>query len=252
MKKILLICAALMAISAPLFAAGLDLTWSKCQVSGGVGDWPLGTSTGFLYGQVTPASTVPGFTNCDFIVTLQTDSSPAGPRVPFYDLNEGNTNPTGCNTAWATRDSDAPTNCPGAFSPWDDPDNAPVGGDFATSIAGFTPQVGAAHRGRIKGTVFLPPARAVTLAAGAKLYGFSLRFLSSGAGCLGGTTPTLWEFNEASLGSLSAASGIEAAPIIIINPNVDNNVTGNGGGTIPGGATPTRNQSWGALKSLYR
>jgi len=258
MKKALILTAALLVCAAPAFA-GLDVTWGNCGPEGGTSDvvFNCGNPSGLytLFGEVSSPVTITGFVNMDIIMDIQAD---AAALPPFYSFQDPVLNTTGCNAGYIFEDARPAATCGGTGVLWGPVFNT---GQLGTPVIGFAPggtpipnAPADPARGRWKGTIFRPATQPTTLNASTRYFGFQMQLFTALAGsCAGCSTPIQWVWNEASLGSVAAVTGVEAAPVIVTDPgNVSNQATINGGGGIPPGATPTQNKSWGALKSLYR
>jgi hypothetical protein len=256
MKKILVLCATALVLSAPSAFAGLDLTWGACASNGGTTDVVLdcanGSALAIMYAQVAHTDAIAGFLSMDAVVDIQVD---AVTLTPFWDLNDPVVNPSGCNPGWVFGDERPSTGCASASALlWG---QFPAGGQ-GTASGAYKPGVGGPNRGRVIGGVFRSSTSPINFAANTNYFAFHIDIFSALAGeaggpCPGCSTPMQIVFNQAGLGFLAAQNSTESGTINVIGPGVlSNQSTTFGGGDIPDGATPTQSKSWGALKSLYR
>jgi hypothetical protein len=258
MKKILILSAVLLAFAVPAFAT-IDLSWNACPAQGGVGDVVIDcanpSAVHTLYGVVSTPDAITGFVALDCILDLQVDRH--GSLTAFHNLYDPVANPTGCNTGWVFGDErGAATVCAASALLWGA--SPPPGGGQGTATAGYGPNP-AVSRGRIATSTFRSSTAPINLVANTLYFGFKIDFYTydatgnGGAECEGCDVPMRIALNEARFGSLGAVNGVEAAPVIVTQPGTFGIESSTfGGGSIPAGATPVKNHSWGALKSLYR
>jgi hypothetical protein len=258
MKKVLILSAALLAFAVPAFAT-IDLAWNACPAQGGTADVVLdcanASGLAALYGVVSTPVAIVGFVNMDCVIDLQVDLPNS--LTAFHNFQDPVVNPAGCNDGWIFGDERGPAaTCAASTLLWGaTPPN--VGGSQGTAAAGYKPNP-SASRGRFVTTTFRSSTAPINLVANTLYFGFhldlyTLQATEAGGACDGCTVPMRIAFNEASLGSLSSVNGVEAAPVVVTQPGAFGIESSSfGGGSIPAGATPTQNRSWGALKSLYR
>ena len=111
----------------------------------------------------------------------------------------------------------------------------------------------ASNEARIKAHISIPVESAATLLGGQEYFSFSLRLLNAetvGLGaCAGCETPVCIVFNSL---ELSTPEFNERRTISTASVPGGTFVTWQGGGPGCPGATPSRNATWGSVKSLYR
>lgn len=245
MQRAALLMLALCLLATPA-RAGLDIAWSACPSDGGTSDIVFACANASavhtLYAQLQSPVAIPEFIAMDAVLTIQVD---AGALTPFHDFGHPVTNPLGCNPGWTVRYEHPSTGCAGASNLLCGA--SPCGG-IAVDPSAFIPGTGGPNRGRF----LFAPARAVSnpvaMNADVNYFAFALSFHTALAGlCSGCTTPMQIVWNAATL------STADDVVLIVTGPGLGTDTaTTFGGGSIPGGATPTRRTTWSALKSLYR
>lgn len=247
MKKILLISAASLAFAVPAFA-GLDITWDGCATGPGLhpSDKALACAEGDvneLYGVFQSPATLTNFTAIDCFIDLQVDA-PA--LTPFWTFQTAIS--AGCNTQMAISDVRPASSACSATNPWG------TGGGSGDNAIGYVPGQGGANRGRFVTTSFRNATPLTTVTGGVSYYAWHIILASDAEavdGCTGCSTPVAIVWNQANVSSATAQNASEAVVTVITNPGIVSNcATGSGGGAC--GATPVKNKTWGALKSLYR
>jgi len=240
MKKYLLICAALAVCSTSAYA-GIDLSWDGCPPNAAaVGDKILDcTGSGFyqVWANYQPSVPISNFIG----IQGQADLQSALPAMsPFWAFEAG-----GCNEA-----AFGPSNARGGTAPTCNiPTQWGTSGGSATPVYQYTRQ-GAPDRALFQFAIARTTAVA-SMAAGSNQYAFTLNIdASDGAGgpptCAGCGDGVAIVLNEVDIASTTNPIQVETAPGLRSNCATANGATG------VCAATPTRNKSWGSVKSLYR
>ena len=244
MKKIALLCATLLALSAvSANAQGLNLRWSSCLGDGGASNKTSACTSNLgsnvAVGSFQLAADV-NSTGIELIVDIAT----AGTALPAWWT-------TACRTGFVTANPTISTAAANCFD-W-------ASGAAAGGLASY-------NQGNLYGPSsarvlmgFAVPAPGQLVPAATEMFAFNLvisNAKTTGVGsCAGCTTPACLVFNN-----LKMASGIVTGAILN-SPTIagSNYITWQGGAgvssTLGGGcpaATPTRNSSWSGVKSLYR
>jgi hypothetical protein len=255
MKKLLFTCLALIVVPAAAFAQ-IDLTWDNC-VTADVGNGePAATTdktfsctslkTYRLHGSFKTPVDIADFFAMDISIDLQ--QTPPGPLVQFYHYETGGCNATGMafsvdkSTSGSLGDGNA---CVLFNTPWGDLGEQPA---FA-GVTAYGPDFGQPGRGRLLASIARASDNPFPLVANKNYYGFHFRLTTANrATCAGCGTPAAIVWNSATLYSntmqpvtLSGRS-LKSAQYCA---TVQNGVT-------TCAATPTRNTTWGQLKSIYR
>ena len=254
MNKELLLSCALLALPAPQASAdgngGLDLTAVACNTN-----TTPPPSTTFNFDCADPG--VPQTVFACFQITTTQDSvvgldahlelTVDDPGLPdWWHFESG-----GCNAGGVLLDLVPSTSlCVGATNPWETGnmafapgDQGPNSGHFVVSVSRPTP---------------------IKLNAGTNYFAFNLNFFSdnatqSGGKCGGCGIAAVLAWASTPSGQISppaaalinirtaAQAGGEAAPYVISGPGLVGNTI-----SFAVAPTPTRNRTWGQLKSLYR
>jgi hypothetical protein len=243
MKKTLLLAGALLALTASVsFAGGVNLSWDDCGVSGSASKSNACTNNGAkgsMYTSVVPPVDIPRANGSTSTVDLQTT---AAALSPWWEMRAG----SGCRPGAMSGSMDftsGPFNC---ADPWSGP--AGAGTDY---VLGF----GGPNRARVKVAGAIPGI--VNLTADTEWYQTKMTILgtkTAGAtGCAGCLDGACFVLNDIFITQPAGSAGG--------NYHVDNVLNSQhvtwqaSGGTVPGGcpgATPTKNATWGSVKSLYR
>jgi hypothetical protein len=247
MKSIVALLALAVLMVARADAAGLSLTWDRCATNPGAT-----TNTTFdcsdpsaihtLYA-VFSSPVAANVLALEFSIDFQVDA----PALPtFWQINTPIT-PTACNDGVLFARIRSATTC-SAKQIWQ-----------AGGAAVMNPQVGFApyggpNRGRIVGSVWTTTP--IAIAANENCHGFHINFLPSvateaGGSCAGCQTPAAIVWNSATIGEL-AHGGVVPEDVPITGAGIVGNCATVNGATSVCAATPARNRTWGALKSLYR
>ena len=251
MSKALLFCCALLALAAPMAFAGLDLTAVACNTN-----TTPPPSTTFLFDCANPGVPQTVFacfqtrTNEDSVVALDSslDLAVDNPGLPDWWHFEGG----GCNASgWSADVVQSPSLCSGATNPW-----------------GTQPRITWAYGplmrfGPNTGSFLVSQETSqqapITLDAGTNYFAFNLNFFAdnatqSGGACAGCGIGAVLVWTSALVLNIRAAAqpGAEENPVLIRGPGLVSDCLVWGSGGVPCGAVPTRNRTWGQLKSLYR
>jgi hypothetical protein len=247
--KTLAITVVLLLFPLAAHGAGIDLTWSACPGGGSYSEieFPCGCP-GLavpLFGTFTSFVDVQDFVAVDFWLDLQND---AATLQDFWTFNTPNT-PSACNVGIDLRDDRPSGECGGYATPW-----GPFGNQAGVALS-FIPNFGGVqNRGRIVGSVYRTDGGSTTVTAGVPTFAFRLDIYpdfatESGGPCAGCSTPTQILFLQANLVSETQP------PVALASGGTVGQIVTSG---YPGGheftclPTPTRRQTWGLLKSLYR
>jgi hypothetical protein len=152
MKKTLLLCTALLALTAPVAFAGLDLTWNGCnlstlEASSVTFDCTAGSTNPYhLYGCFQSATALPTFFAMDISIDLQINDDPGLPSWWHFE-------PGGCNASGLALSAAQPsgtTICPAAShgNLW-----GTNGGHASAIITAYQPGFGGANRARLNMTI---------------------------------------------------------------------------------------------------
>jgi hypothetical protein len=249
MKKTLILCGLVLAVSAPpAMAAGVNLNWNDCIAAAPVTNVTfacnVNTAANTMVGSFVPPAHIDSVCATEIQLNLRSQ----GPVLPaWWDF-------TTCRAGALTRDfnfSGGPFNCSDHWA-----------GNVALSDLQY--QIGTS--GPNTATIKLLAAVAGEFCSGPtqtgvdpgiEYYGFKLTVLRTktvGTGlCAGCPEPVCVVLNEVKL--YSPARGTSDVFVTLNNPDVQGHVTWQGGAIGGAGcpaATPTRNKTWGAVKTLYR
>ena len=246
MNKILGILGPLLCLLPATAQAGLDLTWNACNSSLGhdsdvVFDCADRAAGYNLFGCFQSPTRVDRFTGGEFSISILIDF----PSVPAFWHFE----PGGCNSVRGLVASPTPGGlCSGATSVY-----GGTGCAVNQVFLEYQPGNGGLNRARLFGTI-VPCTPIPSIEAGPNYFGFMLRFSMMDAGSCGGCpsrATIVWE--SATLHGAAARGGTEASQVTVTGPGLTSEcATVNRPGSIPCGATPARDRTWGALKAFYR
>ena len=252
MKKVMLLAGMLLALSAVAAnAAGLSLNWDRCASTGRTANKTLACANnlaagGTLVGSFDVATDVLAATGIEFIVDLAS----AGATLPQWWV-------ASCAARFSVNATVGANASPSCFD-WS-------GGTAAGGLAAYTtPGPYGPTTARIFGAFAVPPAGVDVPSIGAIVPGgeyFAFNIVlnaakTSGLGnCAGCLTPVCLVFNN-----LKMVAGTQTAAILnTAQAPGSNSVTWQGGAGVGStlgnscpAATPTRNTTWGSVKSLYR
>jgi hypothetical protein len=258
MKKLLWLCAAALLVPASAFAVGgVDLAWVDCETGvRNVNFVCTGTantnSNLMLY--VKPNIPLPNFVGIRMDVDLQTNAE--APLPPFYHYEQGGCQRPGGATPNGVAISDnisaAGATCQNYADPW--------GGDGSAGFEGIATYIPDDDRpGNGHFVLGVASSGSVPLDAKVNMYAahmtFSNRHRNASAGnpqapCAGCGTPAVMIFNSA---TLESNDGTPAQEIAFTAGKGGDCVTINGGDAGRcANPTPTRNATWGQVKSIYR
>jgi hypothetical protein len=246
MKKTLLLCGALIALSASAaLAAGINLSYNDCGTFGLASksfacnnNTATGTGLNTVVASFVAPSGVDHYVSCESELEIQTDS----PTLPDWWKIRG----TGqCRTGVLLSNADftaGPFNCTDFFS------GAAAGGIGAYDLA-----FGGLNRSHIKLVWAVAPDAEGALIDGTEYYAFKISFNNSKS------------FGTGSCAGCAIPACINMRYIKVVQPSVylDNRTISNpadrahvtwqaAGDPICIGATPSKNSTWGAVKALYR
>ena len=265
MKKTLVLCGALLALSAPLAMAqdygNLDLAWNACPAVAGSAPTtsfacndPAGIH--LLYGRFNVNTALTNIVAMDFALEVSVDaqSLPSFWQMEPGDCNYGSIVLSGVKPATACGTATNPT------ATWTD--SPIVGWGWLDSGHGFPPP--GPHNARFLGSV-VRPSTGINLAVGVNYHGFGLTILEDqsdlipapGTGPCGGcAAPTIWVWNSARLTQASSPSGggSEAALFVLEGPGTFGNVATTNCNLDPAfcGVDRAHTKTWGQIKALYR
>jgi len=243
MKKTLLISGLLLALTASVASAGVNLAWTNCHGGGGVENvaFACNTNTGTA-GVLTSSFVASGGQQVaafEFVIDIES----AGATLPAWWTIGAAPNCRAANTVTINTNF---TTAVGCADPWGNT----VGLSSVTVLAGFS----GPNTARIRGGGSVPASAPVPVEAALEYYGFQLimnRSKTTGLGaCAGCLDPVCLVLNEITLfNEVGAKTSISS-------PESRNFVTWQGGQIgDPAGcpaATPTTKTTWGKIKSIYR
>ena len=246
MKKTVILCGVLLAMSASLAsAAGVNLAWNECVGGGGLHDMTFNCATNsnasshtFVASFRAPAG-IGSYVSNEGTVELQSNSTP----LPAWWALKG----TGqCRTGAAIADANfvsGPFGCTDVFL-------GAASGSLASYNVGFLQP----NRGRMNLVFAVGSAGATALEPETEYYAFKVQILNtktvgtgSCAGCSDGVCIVYTKCN------VVQPNGSPGGNVALTNPAESNFCTWNGPTAATcTGATPTKNTTWGSIKSLYR
>ncbi len=243
MKKTLLITGVLLALTSSIAsAAGINLSWNDCGALG-VANKTLAcnsnTGNNDMFLSFDPPSGLTMVTGNNQIIDLQSMSDPLPAWWQFKNAGT-------CRLAALQALSAITGSC---FDTWQGQGHA---GIAAYLTSDNSPSV-ATNRARIIGSIAVSTAFATPVDAGTEYFSMLVRITNAktvGTGaCAGCLDPITLVLNEI---LITQEVGTPGGSSRLTNPANENCVMVNGG--IPNGclATPTRNRTWGQVKSLYR
>ena len=242
MKKAILLCGMLLAASATLAsAAGVNLAWNNCVTDGGVQNitFACNVNTGNrgLVGSFVVDGDIPIVNGNELVVDLQSASAALPDWWQFTTAGV-------CRQTALSIAAHNGANCPDMFE-----------GQASMNIAAYQlAKHGLANEARILCVNAVQAAAVVTLFAGQE-YGIARWTITNtktvgSPSCTGCTVPVCIVFNWAYISVVGHNNNNTLTSAA--NPG-SNYVTWQGGaGTNCPAAVPTRNTTWGSVKSLYR
>ena len=252
MKRALLTAALLAAYATSAGANGLQLAWTSC--AGTVGatktiafDCDPNAGTVYeLFGTFSSTTAMTGVVAMDGITDLRFEGQTDVP--PFWQFQLFGCNETGLNMIDAR-----PASCSPTYT-------NTICGNGGGACDGVITAFGLNYKGPGTGRLLFTLARAsvspTDLAAEpTKHFAFDLQFFMDHAGdCAGCNSPVSMVWNMAVLYNTLADAGQEGTAGILSSTDAASDPCVNmNGGTLAGcNATPTKRNTWGQLKTLYR
>lgn len=247
MRKTLLMAGALLVMTATFAnAAGLELAWNACFGQAGTvqtrtSACAANTGNQALYASFRPPAGVNAMEGVDVFVDFQTSGGSLG---CWWDMSIANPtrNPAlvGLHVSPADANGVPLVLCDNHYFL----DNGASGGGGMV--------VTAADRGQMKGFTAIAAGLGSPIPAEAQQYAFGFRItnIATVGACTGCTKTVCLVLNTINLTSSSTPTVVLQSP----NPGSQNWITFQGDAQTTGcpGATPTRNATWGSVKSLYR
>jgi hypothetical protein len=238
MKKTLLLCGVLLALSATVAsAAGLNLRWSDCGAAGSANRnaaCTAVTGNNIMIASAIAPQVLNEFVGIDVVMDLQT----AGAQLPPWWLLDAT---TGCRPAALTMNSDF-SGTPSEGAACADIFIGGGGGGISAYFAGF----GGQNRARI---IAFWAVAAPRVLGTAETYMFRMNVNNTNTDVCGGCLePACITLNQI---TLTQPLGVGDYPVT--NAALAQHVTWqNGTGLDCPGATPAKSATWGQVKSLYR
>lgn len=245
MRKALLMAGALLAMTATFASAsGLELAWNNCFGPSGVSmrTSACASNTGnqAMYASFRPPAGVTQLEGAEIFIDFQVQG---GVMPCWWNMSAGNT-----RTAALVPLHVSPTDVNGVpvivcdNHYFLDNNAAGGGGMIVTGV----------DRGQLKGIVAIQAGTGLPVAAEAQQYGCGFRITNAlTTTCAGCQQAACFVLNTL---NLALAPGTPALALQSPDPGSQNWITwqGDGASTQCPGATPTRNATWGSVKSLYR
>ena len=241
MKKALLLCALLLATATAASAAGLNLAWNNCIGDGGVQNLAFACNTnvgsrGFV-GSFVVGSDIPVVNGNELVVDL---SSASATLPDWWQFTTAGV----CRQTALSIAAHNGTNCPDMFE-----------GQASMNIAAYQlAKHGLPNEARILCVNAVQAAAVVTLFAGQE-YGIARWTITNSKtvgspSCTGCTVPVCIVFNSA---NITTDAGLNDTKLTAAAGPGSNFISWQGGaGTNCPAAVPTKNATWGSVKSLYR
>ena len=242
----------LVTFGASAHAAGVNLRWNACAGDGGVSNRTSAcnsnTGSQSLTASYVVGAAVTGINSMDSRVVIAAASATVPGWWQFFQAGT-------CRPTAITENALIPATAVACSDPFS--------GTAASGIATYTP--GALGPSTTQFIAYAATTSAnAALAVGQEYFAFNLvvRTVSTtGAGsCSGCLVPVCILLQDISL--YTGTGGVPPATVVLTAPanGIDSNFAtwqgGLGAGPLPGGgcpaATPTRNSTWGSVKSLYR
>lgn len=224
-------------------AAGINLYWNDCSVSGVTNRnfaCTNNTATFDLYVSIDPPTGVVGADGHEIVIDLQSASNP---MPAWWDFH----NPVACRDLALSASADFTTGPSGGtdcVNPWQD--------IFTVGFLAYEKSfMGDPTRARLLGGITVASSQTAEMSAGNEYYSIKFRIDSQKTvgtdACSGCLDPLCLVLN---LVRITQASG---PTIDVSNPHTSNYVTWQGGNVIGSlCTTPTLTPTWGRVKSLYR
>jgi hypothetical protein len=266
MKKLVFLCLALLVVPASAAFAQIDMTWDNCILADEAnGEAPAAANKSFIctgtaiqrygvHGSYKSPTDIPDFIAMDISMDLQTS-----PPVPVPCVFQWEVAPAQGSVAFSVNNFatgpglGAGDACTLLGTLWGD-GGAEAGFSGITSV---TPAFGGNGR-RILAAVARSSEAPVPLTANANYYGFHMRITHTSAfrgSCAGCTQAAVLVWNSATLYGRSGQIVVLAGPS---NKGLSTSSANsycammNSASLATCQATPTRNTTWGRLKTIYR
>lgn len=248
MRKALLMAGALLAMTATFASAsGLELAWNQCFGQLGAASMrtsacTVNTGNQAMYASFRPPAGVNQLEGAEIFIDYQV----AGGSLPcWWNLSAGQT-----RTPALVPLHVSPTDANGV--PLIACDNHYFLDNIASGGGGMV--VTGVDRGQLKGIVAIQAGTGTAVAANAQQYGCGFRITNAtttGGTCPGCLSQACFVLNTI---NLALAPGTPALALQAPHPGSENWISWQGSSAQTGcpGATPTRNATWGSVKSLYR
>ena len=243
MKKTLLIAGALLCLGVSMASAqgGINLSWNDCGTTGVMTrTFACGNNSGAntMYGSAIAPAEIPAMVAMAAVLDLQTNQAALN---PWWLMGTGE-----CRSGLLTADYNFLSSPGTCGDPWSG--NASGGSNYTSNF-------GMANRGRIR--LVCAVAAPIDVDNVSENYYFKVTYTNgktTGTGaCAGCTDGACIVFNSI---ELDQNPGVPNAVTIVTNPlNRSYVLWQSGGGSVAGGcpqAVPTKNATWGSVKSLYR
>jgi hypothetical protein len=251
MKKTLLLCGMLLALSATIAsAAGVNLAWNQCVGGGGAVNesFACATNSGshILVASVRAPDGINLWTSFETEVQLQSDLA----TLPAWWQLRNQTNQTGqCRNNAAPATLTASADFTLGFTGCEDVFGGGGSGGIGTYLVGF----GGANRARLLCVFSVPSAAQAPLTPGTEYY--AARFGITNFKTVGSTGCADCQAGACLVCTYVKCVQPAGAPggnITVSNVAERNFATWQGGDASCPGATPTKSTTWGSVKALYR
>lgn len=252
MKKVTLLCGMLLALTAGVAAAapGVNLKWQACFGDGGVTNrnFVCNTNTGtsnILVGSFELGADILAASGNEVVIDIAT----AGALPPWWAFKNAGT----CRQNSLSMNFSAPGTAV-VCTDW-------AAGQSAGGIGAYNIGIAGPNTARIVAAIAVPASALADLFAGQEYFSNNVvinnaKTVGTGS-CAGCTVPACIVFNSCKVTTQIAANDRTVSGPT--NGTDSNYATWQGGagatsprGTGCGQATPTRNSTWGSVKSLYR
>jgi hypothetical protein len=249
MKKILLLCAGLLIMSASSALAQIQVRWNDCELDGGA---MQKTSTCATNGGVnrlvvsyTPGTSIPDFVSVDGILDLQFDN---GPLPPWWEFK----NAGACRQSAAGIGADInvlPNFGTSCFDTWD-------GGNSATALfTGYAANFnGDPQRARAVFAIARAASNPTAISSGQNYFGWIWQISNASTlTCAGCADPVaIWAPEMTLRGVSGVGYSVQSTNAVglVGSPNDGHACAGWNNGSCT--ATPTKVSTWGNVKALYR
>ncbi len=242
MKKILLICTGLLALTASTAAAQIQVAWNDCLIDGGAASKVNAcTGNGGINRMVisyTPTGSIPDFIAIDGTLDIQFDN---GTPVAWWSFkNAGSCRMTAAsiNMSIFNTSSAGGGQCQDT---WD-------GGASVTGLfTGYAEQYGAPDKNRAVFAMSRNASNPTSISAGTNYFGWIFQITNANTDVCAGCSEPVAIFSPVM--TLHGASGAAAIQLTAQPNDGESCVSWNGGSC---NATPTQATTWGKVKAMYR